>query len=410
MDTPPSRTLFGIENTDQVHRSGFRERLVMRWAEKLAAGRLTIEFPSGARKDFEGATPGPHAMLTIKDLDVVIRLLFAGDIGFAEGYMAGEWETPDLSTLLTFGALNRPAVSGALGRPGIVSFLNRIRHGLRANTPKGSRRNIAAHYDLGNDFYGLWLDETMTYSSALFTCMDTPMATAQRDKYLRIAAALDLRPGDRVLEIGCGWGGFAEIAAQEFGCQVLCLTLSAEQASYARERMDRAGLMDRVEIRVQDYREITGEYDKIVSIEMFEAVGEPYWRIYLEQLKALLKPGGKAALQIITIDDDHFRAYRRDPDFVQRYIFPGGMLPSPEAFTAVVAERGLTITDRFFFGSSYAETMRRWHHGFQENWHEISKLGFDNRFYRMWRYYMAYCEAGFETGIIDVGQFVIERK
>lgn len=410
MNTPSSRTLPAIENTDQARRAGVRERLVMRWAKQLAVGRLTVEFPSGARKDFEGAMPGPHAVLKLKDLGVVTRLLFAGDIGFAEGYMAGEWETPDLPALLTFGALNRPAVSGALGRPGIVSFLNRIRHGLRANTPKGSRRNIAAHYDLGNDFYSLWLDETMTYSSALFTRMDAPMAAAQRDKYLRIAAELDLRPGDRVLEIGCGWGGFAEIAAREFGCRVLCLTLSAEQAAYARARMDNAGLKGCVEIRVQDYREVSGEYDKIVSIEMFEAVGEPYWRVYLDRLKALLNPGGKAALQIITIDDDHFRAYRRDPDFVQRYIFPGGMLPSPEAFAAVVAERGLAITDRYFFGPSYAETMRRWHRAFQENWPEIRKLGFDDRFYRMWRYYMAYCEAGFKTGIIDVGQFVIERK
>ncbi len=386
-----------------------REWLICRWLNRIKAGCLTVEFPSGTRAVFEGAEPGPHASLTIRNLRLVTRLVLSGDIGFAESHMAGEWDTQDLSVLLTLGAVNADAFSIAIAPSPIMRIANRLYHAFRTNTRRGSRRNIAAHYDLGNDFYGQWLDETMTYSSALFATPDENLAAAQRRKYLRLAEQLELSPGDRVLEIGCGWGGFAEIAAAKFGCQVVGLTLSVEQAAYARERMQRAGISDAVEIRIQDYRDVKGQFDKIVSVEMFEAVGEKYWPDYLQILHARLKPQGKAALQIITIDDDNFDQYRSNPDFIQRYIFPGGMLPGPKAFENAVARTPLLIRDAMYFGESYAETLRRWDRDFQHNWPRIASLGFDDRFYRMWRYYFCYCEVGFDTREIDVAHFLLER-
>ncbi len=359
---------------------------------------------------FKGAEEGPNASLQIYDLRLINRIAVAGDIGLAEGYMQGEWETPDLTKLLDFGAANATAFDTAIAPHWIVNGLNRVRHAYNANTKTGSRRNIAAHYDLGNAFYGKWLDETMSYSSALFDDDAQDLAVAQRQKYIRLAKAIDLKAGDRVLEIGCGWGGFAEIAAADYGCHVLCLTLSKEQARYARQRIADKGLSEQVEIRVQDYRDVEGQYDKIVSIEMFEAVGQTYWKTYLDILGQRLTPGGRAALQIITISDDAFESYRRTPDFIQRYIFPGGMLPSPSAFEAAAAGSGLRITESFYFGKSYAETLRRWDRLFQENWQEIAELGFDRTFFKMWRYYLCYCEVGFERDTIDVGHFVIAHS
>ncbi len=386
-----------------------REWLLRRWLTRIRVGCLAVVFPSGARTIFEGAEPGPHASLTIRNLRMVTRLMMSGDIGFAESHMAGEWDTPDLSSLLTLGTLNTEALKIAIAPSALMRIANRLYHAFRANTRRGSRRNIAAHYDLGNDFYGQWLDETMTYSSAVFAAPDEDLAAAQRRKYLRLAEQLQLRPGDRVLEIGCGWGGFAEIAAVEYGCHVVGLTLSIEQAAYARERMQRAGVSDAVDIRIQDYRDIDGQFDKIVSVEMFEAVGEKYWPGYLQILYARLKPHGKAALQIITIDDDNFDQYRSNPDFIQRYIFPGGMLPGPKAFERAVAQTPFEIRESFYFGKSYAETLRRWDRAFQRNWPRIATIGFDERFFRMWRYYLCYCEAGFEAGEIDVAHFLLER-
>ncbi len=403
-----SRVVISFEQ--QAPWAGIHEWLLSRWLRRIQVGRLTVSFPSGAQMTFAGQKPGPQALLAIHDVRFVYRILASGDIGFAESYMAGEWDTPDLRLVLTLGELNASALSGALGQSWIMKGLNRLQHARRANTRKGSRRNIAAHYDLGNDFYRHWLDTTMTYSSALFTAYDEPLVTAQRRKYLRLARKLDLRPGDRVLEIGCGWGGFAEIAAAEFGCHVVGITLSKEQAAYARARMARAGLADKVEIRIQDYREVTDTFDKIVSIEMFEAVGEAYWQTYLGVLKQRLKPGGRAALQVITVDDAKFESYRRNPDFIQRYIFPGGMLPSPRAFEGAVSAVDLTISDSLYFGKSYAETLRRWERAFEAQWPRIAGMGFGERFRRMWRYYLYYCEVGFDLGETDVGHFVIESS
>lgn len=385
------------------------ERLFARWFQPLRYGRLTIELPSGRRLAFDGDAAGPDAVIRIRNGRMASRIMASGDIGFAEGYMEGDWDTPDLASVLMLGGMNRDPLANALTSSRLVALFNRIRHARYANTKRGSRRNIAAHYDLGNAFYRRWLDETMSYSSALFDRPYEDLAVAQRRKYLRLARAVDLRPGDRVLEIGCGWGGFAEIAAGELGAEVVGLTLSAEQARYARERMRRAGLADRVEIRLQDYRDITGEFDKVVSIEMFEAVGEKNWATYFRTVDRSLKPGGKVGLQVITLDDGRFDTYRRKPDFIQLYVFPGGFLPSTTALGKAAAGAGLALREGFYFGKSYAETLRRWDAAFRGNWKEIGQSGFDERFYRLWHYYLCYCEVGFELGRIDVGQFVVER-
>ena len=324
--------------------------------------------------------------------------------------MAGDWETPDLTALLTIAARNLTTIDET-GGEGVwgARLLHRLMHAMRANTRAGSRRNIAAHYDLGNDFYRLWLDPSMTYSSAIFESRTENMATAQHRKYRRLAGLLNLSNGGHVLEIGCGWGGFAEVAARDFGCRVTAVTVSQAQAEFARARMARLGLSSKVEIRLQDYRDINERFDAVASIEMFEAVGAENWRTYFETLRRALHPGGRAAIQTITIADKNFDLYRRSADFIQKYIFPGGVLPSPTAFRGAAAAENLTITDEYFFGAGYAETVRRWATVFNKEWPAIAQLGFDERFRRMWNYYLSYCEAGFLTKHIDVAQFQLVR-
>lgn len=384
------------------------QRMLARWLARIEAGTLAVRLRSGEEVIAEGRSPGPRARIEVLDERFVHRMFLGGDIGFAEGYIHGEWTTPDLATLLAFGVRNRDALAGALSRSWTARLVNRFTHARRANTRRGSRRNIAAHYDLGNDFYSLWLDSGMTYSAALFADARESLEVAQRRKYLRLAERLGLSPGDRVLEIGCGWGAFAEIAAREFGCRVVALTLSREQAAYARRRIEEAGLGHVVEVRLQDYRDERGAYDKIVSIEMFEAVGEANWSVYFERLRTCLKPGGKAGLQVITIDDAQFADYRRNPDFIQKYVFPGGMLPSPKALARAVGNAGLTLAEEFRFGLSYAETLRRWADAFAQRHGELAALGCAPAFLRLWHYYLRYCEAGFESGRIDVAQLLIE--
>jgi cyclopropane-fatty-acyl-phospholipid synthase len=405
-DTGPTAQTASLEPAPAAP---MQERLLDRLFQQIRVGSLSVRYPSGARRSYAGAAPGPQAWLTIQNPRVALRVIAGGDLGFAESYMEGEWDTPDLTALLTLGGLNEDALAGSL-RPSLPTrLLSRLIHACRANTRFGSRRNIAAHYDLGNAFFGAWLDETMTYSAAIFDDPKEDFAVAQRRKYVRLARKMGLRPGHRVLEIGCGWGGFAEVAAGEFGCDLVCLTLSQEQAAFARDRMARAGLSDRVEIRLQDYRDVAGTFDRIASIEMFEAVGEANWPTYFGVLRDRLAPGGLAALQVITIDGKGFDNYRRNPDFIQRYIFPGGMLPSPEALTAAAEDAGLGVEDTYWFGASYAETLRRWDAAFRTAWPRIRPLGFDERFQRMWRYYLCYCETGFDLGRTNVGQFLIRR-
>jgi len=336
------------------------------------------------------------------------RVIMRGDLGFAESYMAGEWDTNDLTALLKAIGANE---SGSRIRQGLFSerMRERVRHALRSNSRHGSRRNIAYHYDLSNDFYTRWLDPTMTYSSAIFNEPGLSLQAAQQRKYQRLLDALEARPGDHILEIGCGWGGFAEEAARR-GCRVTGVTLSREQLAYARNRIRKAGLDGLVTLEFRDYRDIAEEYDHIVSIEMFEAVGERYWPLYFEKIGACLRPGGKAALQIITIDGSAYQYYRRRTDFIQRYIFPGGMLPPVERLEQLAQDAGLAIEERYLHGHDYARTLKHWHRAFDACRDEISALGFDEGFRRMWKYYLSYCETGFLLGRIDLLQLVLSSR
>jgi cyclopropane-fatty-acyl-phospholipid synthase len=390
-------------------RTAVWRRIAEAWAAKAAVGTLTLVFPDGSQRDYATAKSGPSATIKIHRGRAVWRMMIGGELGFAEAFMDGDWSSPDLAQVIEFGLANQAGLAAALRGSWLVRAVAAAQHWSRANTRAGSRRNIAHHYDLGNNFFERWLDETMTYSSAVFAAPGMSLAEAQREKYRRVIASLDLRPDDRVLEIGCGWGGFAEIAAAEAGVTVTGITLSREQAQFARHRMIVAGLNDRVDIRVEDYRDVGGSFDRIVAIEMFEAVGERNWPGFFHMIRDRLKDGGRAVIQVITIADEHFDGYRRSVDFIQRYIFPGGMLPSRSALAKSIEASGLSLVQASFFGESYAETLRQWNKRFQGQWDRISPLGFDDRFHRMWTYYLNSCEAGFRLGITDVGQFVIGK-
>jgi cyclopropane-fatty-acyl-phospholipid synthase len=371
----------------------------------LRGGGLTIDLPDGRSIAFGDADVPLQARIVARDWGFAKRALTDGDIGFAEGYMAGEWETPDLSALLTLFSANIERTAKLLKGNVFARLAHLVRHWSRENTKAGSKKNIVAHYDLGNSFYERWLDPTMTYSSALFDPPGLSLEAAQIEKYRAIARTLDLKPGERVLEIGCGWGGFAEIAAKEFGAHVTGLTLSNEQHDYAVARLARQGLGDRADIRLQDYRDVTGPFDKVASIEMFEAVGERYWPAYFSKVADVLRPGGRAALQIITIADELFEDYRTRADFIQRYIFPGGMLPSVVRLREETSRAGLAWDGARSFGLDYASTVAEWGRRFRTAWSEIKDLpGFDERFKRMWQFYLSYCEAGFRTQRTDVIQ------
>ena len=374
---------------------------------RMARGRLTVVLPDGDRRVAIGVEPGPSAELRINRRRVLRRLLFGGDLGFAEAYLDGDWSSPDIAHLLHLGAVNLDDVGPALSSNVLRNLANRIRHLLNANTRRGSRRNIAFHYDLGNDFYRLWLDEGMTYSSALFAAPDQTLEAAQDDKIGRIIDLLELAGGEKVLEIGCGWGTLAcRLAAK--GAGVVGLTLSKEQAGEAVARAERQGVAAAVDIRIEDYRDCAGRFDRIVSVEMIEAVGEQYWPVYFRALRERLAPGGRAVIQSITIDPRRFEDYRRSPDFIQRYIFPGGMLPTPAIMTETAQAAGLRLRHVERFGESYARTLAEWRRRFLAAWPQIERQGFDDRFRRMWEYYLAYCEAGFRAGTIDVGLYVFE--
>ena len=388
----------------------FWEALLDKWLSRIEAGELRAVFPSNFQKVYSGGQVGPTADIQINSWKLVPRLLLSGDMGLAESFLSGEWETSNLTQLILLGDINERALGNAVTPSKFINLIEKLRHQRRDNSKRGSRRNIAAHYDLGNEFYSHWLDNSMSYSSALFTDFGEELEVGQNRKYQRLAKALKLKEGDQVLEIGCGWGGFAEIAAKEYKCNVVGITLSNEQAKFAQRRMQENQLSNLVDIRIEDYRDVQGSFDKIVSIEMFEAVGEEHWRNYFETIKTRLKPGGLAGIQSITIANEFFETYKRRPDFIQKYIFPGGILPSEDKLNDAVSSAGLQILDNYYFGKSYAETLRRWQSTFEQKWDDIKNLGFDEKFQKMWRYYLSYCEAGFETGHINVGQFLIGSK
>ena len=384
-------------------------REALRRAAGLRRGALTLNMPDGRALRFAGPEPGVEAVMTVRDLAFARRLASSGDLGLAEAFLREEWDSPDLAAFLLLFASNRDLVATLLPGKPFVRLWQVFRHLLNRNTRLGARRNIHAHYDLGNRFYGAWLDPTMTYSAALFAPGDNDLASAQTRKYRAICQAADLRPEHHVLEIGCGWGGFAEFAASQIGCRVTGLTISDEQFAFARRRIAEAGLVDRVEISLLDYRGERGTYDRIVSIEMFEAVGERFWPTFFRQMRDRLVAGGRAGLQVITIREDSFDWYRREIDFIRRYVFPGGMLPSPAVLRDLGRRSGLPIQGERIFGLDYAATLTHWRERFRAAWPDLAPLGFDERFRRLWEYYLAYCEAGFRSGNIDVRQVVFAK-
>jgi cyclopropane-fatty-acyl-phospholipid synthase len=386
---------------------GFRRYVLDRAFSCLDTGRLTVVTPSGERIEHKGCNPGPDAVLIVHRWRALQRLVSGGDLGFSEAYLDGDWSSPDLTALILLGAQNIIGIERAFSGKLLFRLVNRLRHYSKANSKEGSRRNISFHYDLGNDFYRLWLDPGMIYSSALFRNSRESLEDAQEAKLDRITDLLKLRGGENVLEIGCGWGALAMRLAKQ-GAQVTGLTLSSEQLAHAKNAVRENGLTTNVDLRLQDYRDVEGNFDRIVSIEMLEAVGERYWPTYFQTLRKRLKRGGHAILQVITIHERHIESYRRNSDFIQRYIFPGGMLPTKAIIAEQVARADLSLVGMETFGQSYAQTLAVWRDRFLAARPTIEALGFGPHFFRLWEYYLSYCEAGFRTGLIDVGLYSLE--
>ncbi len=377
--------------------------------KNVEKGRLDIVLQDGRRFRIEGAEPGHVAEVHIHHPDVFARTIREGDMGFCDAYLEGQWSTPDLMAFMDM--VHDGAEDMYDGFPGqaLVRAYEKLRFWLQSNSKRQAKKNISYHYDLGNDFYALWLDDTMTYSSAKFETGQESLEKAQTQKYASMVDQMGAQPGDHILEIGCGWGGFAEYAAKERGLKVTCLTISQEQFNYAVERIEKAGLSDMVTFKMQDYRDETGVYDGIASIEMFEAVGQQYWPAYFNTVRDRLKPGKQATLQIITVGDHRWEAYTSRPDFIQKYIFPGGMLPSPAKLREAVQNAGLKVEKSIEFGESYSQTLRRWHETFNEKWDQVAAMGFDERFKRMWNFYLTSCAGTFHSGNCDVTQITISR-
>ncbi len=373
-------------------------------------GVLKVELPDGQQVRAAGGRPGPQGTIVIHNPRFFRRMLFEGDLGFGEMFLDEWWTTPDLQALLDVVMLNNESLVRRFPGAGAFRFWQRLRRSLTPNSRRGARRNVMSHYDLGNAFYASWLDETMTYSSALFRSGRETLDEAQRNKYAAICNRLASAPGSRILEIGCGWGGFAEYAIRERGARVTGLTLSRAQCDYARRRLFEAGLADRAEIRLRDYREEDGRYDAVVSIEMIEAVGEKYWPAYFSAVHDRLQPGGVAALQAIILADHLFPRYRTGTDFIQRRIFPGGLLPSRAALRDEFEAAGLETIGTETFGASYSRTLREWRRQFNARWRRIAALGFDDRFHRMWNFYLAASAAGFASETTNVIQVALRRQ
>ncbi len=389
-------------------------RVLFKLLGSLRHGRITATLPDKSRHEFGTEMHGIHAHIDIHDLGICTQILTGGDVAFGEGYFNGMWDSPDLVALLTLLAKNQNELMPAFYGRGWKGWLFKLRHLLRNNSKKQARKNIEAHYDLGNTFYREWLDSTMTYSSALFNGnLHGDFAAAQIAKYERILAEINAPVGGHILEIGCGWGGFAAYAAQSRGLRVTGITLSPSQLESARERITAAGLESQVQFELCDYRDVAkrfgATFDGVASIEMFEAVGQKYWDSYFQAVQQALRPNARACVQVITIDEQRFEQYESTSDFIQQYIFPGGMLPSPERFEAKAISAHIRVIERFEFGLDYAETLRRWLRQFDARHDEITAQGFSQNFVKLWRFYLAYCIAGFEAGSINVGQYTLAR-
>ncbi len=383
---------------------------VFKVAANMQNGRLDMVLDDGRTFRAEGKNPGYVAELHIHNRELFARLLREGDLGFCDAYLDGWWTTPDLQAFMDLVHEDNDEMYDGFPGQALVRAYERLRFWLNSNSKRQAKKNISYHYDLGNDFYGLWLDDTMTYSSAKFDTGQESLETAQTAKYASMLDQMGAKAGDHVLEIGCGWGGFAEFAAKERGVKVTGLTISKEQHDFAVERMKRHNLQDMVDIKMQDYRDEKGQYDGIASIEMFEAVGEKYWPTYFNTVRNCLKPGANATLQIITVQDKRWDTYRNGVDFIQKYIFPGGMLPSPKVLRQEVEKSGLSVKGSIEFGESYSQTLRRWYDTFNEKWADVEKQGFDDRFRRMWNFYLTSCAATFHSGNCDVTQITISKS
>jgi cyclopropane-fatty-acyl-phospholipid synthase len=397
-----SASLTAGDSADNLHlRKSPVSRLADRLLPALRAGRLRLVLPNGDMIERRGEALGPEATMSMRRWRGLWRILLGGEHGFADGYVDGDWSTPDLSELLALYMHNDAALAEQSAGGWLTRARNRLAHHRHKNTRRGSRRNIAAHYDLGNAFYREWLDSGMNYSSALYSANET-LEAAQEAKLDRVACLLELKGGECVLEIGCGWGALAERLIRRLGCTVTGITLSTEQLAYADARLTGKSETGRADLRLLDYRDVEGRYDRIASIEMLEAVGERYWPTYFDKLRSSLCDGGIAVLQVITIAEHRYATYRQRPDFIQRHIFPGGMLPTLSHIEREATRVGLTLTYQESFGDSYAWTLREWRNRFAQADPEIESLGFDQRFRRMWDYYLSYCEVGFRFGAIDV--------
>lgn len=386
-------------------RIGMAAVALRRVLKAMERGRLSFILPDGTRVDCRGTEAGPEATIVIHKMSALRRLLLAGDVAFAEAFIRGEWSTPDLPAAIEVAAANGDAFMRAVEGSAPARFANWLMHRLRANSRAGSRRNIAAHYDLGNEFYRLWLDPQMFYSSGIHRSGAETLEEAQQCKVDRVIELLDAHDGESVLEIGCGWGGLATAMARAGAGAITGLTLSKEQLANAQDAVAKQGLQNRIDLRLQDYRDVGGVFDRIVSIEMIEAVGPEYWPAYFSALRDRLAGGGHVVLQAITIEDSRFKSYMTTPDFIQRYIFPGGALPCPSALEKEARRAGLKIETIETFGDSYARTLVEWRRRFHDNWDQIEALGFDTSFQRLWDYYLCYCEGGFRAGAIDVGLY-----
>ncbi len=372
-------------------------------------GSISVYRDEQAIFSFKGELPGPDVDIKILKEKCISDFFLRGDLGWAESYVDGNWETSNLTDFLEWGARNFHEFSRYVRGKWFTILYLRLKHHLKKNSRSGSKKNISFHYDLGNAFYEKWLDKSMTYSSAMFKNSKDNLYEGQINKYENLANITGLKENDKILEIGCGWGGFSSFLAKKYSANITAITISKKQYDKAKQKIFEDKLTDKVDVKLLDYRNIDGKYDKIFSIEMFEAVGEKYWSKYFDVLKKNLKPDGSIGLQTITIEDKFFQKYKKFPDFIQTYIFPGGMLPSVEEMNKVIISRGLHIKNKKMFGNDYAKTIRIWSESFENSWGCIKSLGFSESFKRLWNYYLGYCEGGFKSGNINVGQFLIKK-
>ena len=382
----------------------FWNKLFLNGVKKFPYGSISIEWPNGIMNKIDGDKHGPHAHLKIADNNVIKEIIHGGSVKFAELYMDKRISSKNLTSLMHYCALNNDQAEETFK----ISFLkylhNKFLHFKNRNTKIQAKKNISYHYDLGNQFYRYWLDKSMTYSSAIFSNQYDKLELAQKNKYKKLAELSNIKNGDTILEIGCGWGGFSEFLGNNYNCKITAITISKEQFNFAKKRIEEANLSKKVTVLFCDYRNIEGKFDKIVSIEMFEAVGKDYWNVFFDKIKSILKPNGNIGLQLITIDDKIYNVYEKNPDFIQKYIFPGGMLPSFKILENILSNNSLYIESVNSYANDYAKTLSLWKQEFNKNWENIEKLGFDETFNRMWNYYLSYCEGGFLSKNIDLKQ------